>query len=350
MAELIVEVCRIADVRPHANADALELSTVKGWQCVVPKGRYQSGDLVTYIPIDAMVPRDLADRWGITNYLSSTGKEPWMGRVRCAKLRGEPSFGVILTPEDETWQEGQDVRDFYGLEKYVPPARFTAGDAAPPHPLFWAYTEIENLRNFPDVIEPGTPVVVTEKIHGTSSRVAMIEGELMAGSMGHRRRQPDTEAEWATNTYWFPLTCPGVRELLENVTRQGARQVVLYGEVYGSKVQNLHYGHAGRLGYRAFDLLVDGKWDDALSFRSMCSAYGVETVPLLWQGPFDLAKIAELSKGQTTLGADHIREGVVVGPAVETTHPKTGRVKLKYIGDQYLFKSAEGKVTDSDDV
>ena len=36
MAECIVEVCRIEKVQQHSNADALELTHIKGWQCVVP--------------------------------------------------------------------------------------------------------------------------------------------------------------------------------------------------------------------------------------------------------------------------------------------------------------------------
>ena len=58
MATLIVEVCRIDRVLAHPNADALELAHIKGWQCVVPKGRYAGGTLVTYVPI---VPMGLVD-------------------------------------------------------------------------------------------------------------------------------------------------------------------------------------------------------------------------------------------------------------------------------------------------
>ena len=70
--------------------------------------------------------------------------------------------------------------------------------------------------------------------------------------------------------------------------------------------------------------------------------YGVETVPFLFRGAYTLEKIKELSEGNTTLEGEHIREGVVVKPVVERTHPKVGRVALKYIGDPYLFsKSAD---------
>ena len=60
-------------------------------------------------------------------------------------------FGVLIDVEDPAWTEGQDVKAHYGITKYIPPLKTTAGDAAPPHPLFVEYTDIENLRNFPDM-------------------------------------------------------------------------------------------------------------------------------------------------------------------------------------------------------
>ena len=93
MSTLIVEVCRVDRVLPHPSADRLELAHIKGWQCVVPKGKYVAGSLVTYVPIDAVLPAELSERLGVTKYLSN-------GRVRCAKLRVEPSFGLIMDLEE----------------------------------------------------------------------------------------------------------------------------------------------------------------------------------------------------------------------------------------------------------
>ena len=345
MSECIVEVCKIERVLPHSNADALELCQIKGWQCVIPKGKYREGSLVTYIPIDSLIPLEHADRWNISKYLSiRTGPDapnPPAGRVRCARLRGEPSFGVLIDVENPEWTEGQDVKAHYGITKYIPPLKPTAGDALPPHPLFVEYTDIENLRNFPDVLEEGEEVSVTEKLHGTNCRVGMIEGEWMAGSMSVRRKPPEEETQWTSSTYWFPLSLPPVRALLAEVGAEH-RQVILFGEVFGSKIQDLHYGHKGKLGFRAFDLLVNGKYVDADLFAQLCARHGVETVPLLFRGAYDLNTIKALSEGSTTLDDAHIREGVVVKPIVERIHPKVGRVAMKYIGDAYLFsKSAD---------
>lgn len=332
-----MEVCRIERVLPHGNADALELAQIKGWQCVIPKGRYLAGDLVTYVPIDSIIPVEHSDRWGITKYLSN-------GRVRCARLRGEPSFGVIVDRDDKAWAEGLDVKDFYGITKYVPPIRLNAGDAAPSHALFVEYTDVENLRNFPDVLREGEEVVATEKIHGTNARLGMIEGELMAGSMSVRRLRPEV---LEGSVYWGPLAIDGVRALIESLG-QDHRQVILFGEVFGSKIQNLGYGQEkGTLGFRAFDLMLDGKYVSVDRFADLCAEFDVPAVPVLYRGRYDLSVIKTHSEGNTTLGSDHIREGVVVKPVVERVDPKVGRVCLKYIGNQYLFAK---NVTDSDDI
>ena len=127
MSSLIVEVSKIQQILPHPNAEKLELAHVKGWQCVVPKAKYSAGDLIVYIPPDSVLPAELSDRLGITKYLSN-------GRVRCAKLRGEPSFGVVMDLEDASWTEGLDVRERLGITKFIPPIKTSVGDFAPPHP------------------------------------------------------------------------------------------------------------------------------------------------------------------------------------------------------------------------
>ncbi|CAN5509183.1 RNA ligase (ATP) [soil metagenome] len=343
MSSLIVEVCKIEKVLPHQNAERLELAHIKGWQCVVPRGRYQAGDLVTYVPVDSVLPDALAERLGVKKYLSK-------GRVRCARLRGEPSFGLIIDRENDNWALGTDVSAHYGIEKFIPPIKLSAGDAEVPHALFDSYTEIENMRNFPDIFTPGESVIATEKIHGTNCRLGLIveNGEHieMAGSKQIRRKRP---TDLASDLYWFPWTVVGVRELLREVTLgpRRAKQAILFGEVFG-RVQSLRYGRENALAFRAFDLLIDGKYVDSGEFASLCKQFGIEQVPSVFEGPCDLQKIRELSDGPSLIsGANHIREGVVVKPVAERTDPKIGRVILKYIGDSYLLGES---ISDTQDV
>lgn len=327
MSSLVVPVTTIEKITPHTNADALELAHVLGWQLVVRKGEYSVGDKIVYFPIDTVLPLALSEKLNVTKYLSKQ-------RIRCAKLRGEPSFGLAIRP-DQDWPVGENVADYYGATKYEPPLRPQAGDMLPPHPLFVSYTDIENMRNFPAIFTPGEEVILSEKIHGSNARVGRIDGEWMAGSMEVRRKQPE---EGVFNTYWYPLSFQSVRSLLEALSRTH-RQVILFGEIFGSKIQSFHYGLRNTLGFRAFDLLLDGRYMNWPDFLLLCGTYGVETVPVLATIPFDLESIKRYSEGKTMLMWEHphIREGVVVRPLQERTDPKIGRVILKYVSDSYLF-------------
>jgi len=338
MSTLIVPVAVIEKIAPHSNADALELAQVLGWQLVVKKGQYQVGDKIVYFPVDTVLPLEVSERFGVTRYLSKQ-------RIRCARLRGEPSFGLAVQPDDESWDIGENVADYYSATKFEPPIRAGQGDAEQSHPLFIEYTDIENMRNYPSIFEEGEDVVLTEKIHGTNSRVALIEGELMGGSKAVRRKRPTDDA-FAQNIYWSPLALDPVRKILEELGKEH-RQVILFGEVYGSKIQSLHYGHKGILGFRAFDLMLDGQYQNWPDFLTTCQKYGIETVPVVATIPFDLAEVKRYSEGKTLLMTDgaHMREGLVVRPLVERTNPKIGRVILKYVSDSYLF----GEKTDYTD-
>lgn len=325
MSSLIVEVCAIDEVKRHPNADKLDIAVVKGWQCVVPREKYKAGDAITYIPVDSVLTQEFAEQLGVSKYLSN-------GRVRCARLRGEPSFGIIA---DAFGDMGENVAERLGITKYQPPVKLTAGDAESPHPLFDTYTDVENMRNFPGMFAFGEEVVATEKIHGTNSRIGIVtydDGQRVhvAGSKGVQRRASQD------SIYWYPWRLPEVVALMEDVS-QGKRQTILYGEVYG-RVQSLKYGQPNGIAYRAFDLKVDGRYMDPDDFERLCAAHGVATCPTLYEGPFDLDKIREASEGRSMVpGADNIREGVVVRPVIGRTDPRVGRVILKYVSDTYLL-------------
>jgi RNA ligase (TIGR02306 family) len=338
MSSLIVEVTEIQQILPHPNADLLEIAIVKGWQLVVKKGQYQAKDVVVYFPIDTVLPLETSERFGVTKYLSKQ-------RIQCAKLRGEPSFGLAMPLDDVRWTLGTNVADHYGATKYEPPVRVGQGDAEKAHPLFCEYTDIENMRNYPDIFTPGEAVILTEKVHGTNSRVGVVEGELMAGSKAVRRKRPLND-RFASNIYWFPLAQEAVRHLLEELGKEH-QQVILFGEIYGSSIQSLHYGQKGTFGFRAFDLLIDGVYQNWSTLIVICEKYGIEMVPVVASMPFDLDSVKRSSAGNTLLMQQdaHMREGVVVRPLVERTNPKIGRVVLKYVSDTYLF----GKKTDYTD-
>lgn len=67
----------------------------------------------------------------------------------------------------------------------------------------------------------------------------------------------------------------------------------------------------------------------------------IETVPVLYEGPFDAELIKKLVDGPSTVsGAKNIREGVVVLPLKPRHVPGLGRLQLKIVSNAFLEKDA----------
>lgn len=199
-------------------------------------------------------------------------------------------------------------------------------------------------------------------VHNSNCRLGYINGKQVSGSM-ELRRKPPTKAidpengspafivdlnyddpEFLRNTYWFPWSIDGVRELLGEFGQMaGVKTVELFGEVYGSPIQKgfKYDAKDGGLGFRAFGIKVNDKFLDWDEFEGNCSRHGVPVVPVLHRGVFDQKLVLALAEGKTTIGEAPVREGVVVVPAKERVDPKVGRATLKYVG--YGYDLLKGK-------
>jgi RNA ligase (TIGR02306 family) len=359
MSSLIIEVCRVDAVEKHPNADRMCICNVKGWRVcagrdpATDRNQFAPGDRCIYIPPDAVLPPELSDRLGCTRYLSplaanADGVRPPGGRVRVARLRGEPSYGLIMAPDDPSLEVGADVAARLGITKWEPPPERSDGDADVPHPAFHGYTDIENYRNFPGLLCEGEEVVFTEKIHGKNCRLGLIhthEGwTLTAGSNNQRRKEHD--AKGRRSQFWEVLTQP-VQDLLRHVAANASAGVVLFGELFGSGVQDMWYGlENGRYAFRAFDLAVDGKYVDFDTKVALFERFGIDRVPILHRGPFSRAAVERHVSGPTTMcpaekaGRFKGREGIVITPVRERTAVTESalfdRVILKAISFDYL--------------
>lgn len=377
MSKLIVEVCKVEEIATHPNADRIERVRVKNWWCIASKNFFKVGDKAVYVPPDAVLPEALAERWGIAKYCVPLGRDisgnrPPGLRVRASRFRGVSSFGTIQPVDDQNWDIGMDLIEHYGITKYEPPLKASDGDAAPSAPAFHEYTSIENLGNFPGVLQEGETVVVTEKIHGTNSRVGLVlhpdkkaggfTWQWMAGSHGTRRKEFNDKG--VRSKYWFPFKengtvedCP-MRRLLRDVQQQKNAQtsVIVFGEIFGSSIQDMTYGQH-TLAYRVFDIAIDGNYldsDEQLRILREFHPLGILAVPHLYVGPFSMVKANELVDGPTTIAkAEEIkepfkgREGIVIKPFKERFDPLLGgRVILKYISADYHERRNKDKTED----
>lgn len=89
-------------IKPHPNADKLELANIgspEGWQVVVAKGRFKSGDLCVYIGENAVVPEWVLKHYGYWNDEKNIGLLAGSrgDRVKAVRLRNEFSLGIVLS-------------------------------------------------------------------------------------------------------------------------------------------------------------------------------------------------------------------------------------------------------------
>jgi RNA ligase (TIGR02306 family) len=345
MSTFKAEAVSIDEVLPHPNADRLDLIRVRGWKAVAQKGLHQPGNLVVYIPEAAILPPAVLQELNLEGKLSGKDKN----RVKAIRLRGELSQGVIMPAQvaerlirsgtgmfDFCLHEGSDVTELLGITKYEEPIPVHMAGQAVPRPSWMPkYTDIENWKNFPGVLQAGETVAFTEKLHGANMAV----GVNRAGDVFVSSRNLCL-AESETNSYWRAARENRIAELLlAQVELLGADHAVVYGELLG--VQDLKYGCLnGRVGFRWFDLLVDGQYVDYNIAEAALE--GLQQVPGLYYGPFSEQVMLEHTDGPTVVnGASHIREGIVMRPIRERhdVEANLGRVILKSISADYLLRS-----------
>ncbi|WP_329351409.1 RNA ligase (ATP) [Streptomyces sp. NBC_01261] len=341
----------VLTVHEHPNADALELAQVGLYRAVVAKGAYRTGETAVYIPEQSVLPAGLIEELGLTGRLAGSNAD----RVRAVRLRGELSQGIVCRPKAladvdlaQAALDGTDFAERLGIVKWVPPIPPTMDGDVEHAPDLLPWVDIENIQRFPGIFEPGEAVVLTEKLHGSACLLTYFtqeeDGRVQVSSKGFGAKSLALKED-PRNLYWRAVRGHGVPEAAARLAeRLGARRVGIFGEVYGAGVQDLTYGADGRretLGYAVFD--VSAEIDGAVRWLDAAELLGGELplVPRLYEGPYDIERVLEVASGRETVSGRglHLREGVVIRPAVERYSAVTGgRAIAKAVSPAYLTR------------
>jgi RNA ligase (TIGR02306 family) len=329
MSSFNVQVLPVRNVTDHPNADRLDVATVLGYNCVVAKDVHTTGDLVVYIPEDAILPENVSEELGLGGKLAGSAKN----RVKAVRLRGLLSQGVVMPLSvaerllGRSVSEGEDVAEELGIIKWepaIPPEM--AGQMRRWPTWFDKYTDIENIKKFPETFADGEPVIITEKLHGACMAVALNRDD---PTDLHVCSRNINLIESPTNSYWRIARQYDLLGICQSILETtNAHTVAIYGELLG--VQDLKYGCTKDVGYRFFDVNVDGVYLDYNSSSLGIAEGEVPIVPILYAGEYSTDVVNSLVGGKSTL-ADHIREGVVIRGIRE-------RVIMKAISDEYLTR------------
>ena len=355
MATFKVAVVRVT-VEPHPNANALELAHIGGYVSVVRKGEFKTGDLAVYIPEGAVVPIEILARMGLEGKLAG----PQKNRVKALRLRGVLSQGIVgsFAALGISGEEGEEVGDRLGIVKYEPqiPAEM-AGEVFNAGRERTLDFDVQNWKSYPDILQEGEEVIFTEKLHGTCTIVAILPykdahpeafGErknilIMSKGLAAKGLALKNNGRNANNLYVRATRALVAR--IDEAQSDSADGVAvpnyIMGETFGPGVQDLTYSKT--VGFRVFAVAYGYRGDQRYQNWSFVEGplkihLNFETVPILYRGLFSVAAMRKHTDGKTTMGADHIREGIVMVPAVERTDPRVGRVCLKSVSADYLTR------------
>ena len=365
MAEFEAKVYRLT-IEEHPNADRLELAVVGAYRSIVQKGMFKTGDLGVYIPEAAIVPDWLIQELGLENKLAGKDKN----RVKAVKLRGILSQGLVypvieeedayrLDGVDDQYKEvyiGEDVTEWLGLTKYEPPIpTHMAGEVMNAFGHTIKY-DIENWKKYPDVIEDGEHVVMTEKIHGTWCCLGYhydIEHPIVTSKgLSEKGLIFKMNEQNQNNLYIRALRATEVdgddvvtRARRKNLFGEGVPFYILC-EVFGEGVQDLFYGEsvAQRPPIRVFDIYIgepgQGYYLDHHLMAARCQLLGLEFVPVLYLGPFSKEVMLEHTDGKETVSGQesNLREGTVIKPLYGREVTDLGRVILKSVSEKYIMR------------
>lgn len=356
MAEFRCDVAKIiVETHPDPEVLKLEVGRVGDYKVVIPKGVYQTGDVIAYIPEQAIVPEKILASMGLIGKLDGASKN----RVKIRKLRGVYSQGLVYVDDTvKAMSVGSDATEYLGVLKYEPPIPVhLSGQVNSSGSVNFKF-DIENIKKYPEVFVEGEEVVFTEKLHGTFNvcmlipeadrKEDMADGKFFVSSKGQASKGlylKDNEKN-AGNSYIRVFKEHSLGEkilaLKEYLEVPDTETLAIIGEILGVQ-SGFGYGNVGgKLGYRSFGIRVGRRylnWDD---FQDAVSYVGIDSVPILYRGPFSKEVLQEFTSGYETITgkSNHIREGVVVYPIQERFHDDIGRVILKSVSEEYLLKSS----------
>lgn len=180
---------------------------------------------------------------------------------------------------------------------------------------------------------------VMEKIHGTSAHLSWNNGQLgfFSGGEKHEKFVALFDQENLVKVF---------------TANFGNIKVMVHGEAYDGKQQDMSHTYGPNLKFIVFDIRVEESWLSVLKAEKVATDLGLEFVHYV-DIPTDLAVIdAErdadsVQAVRNGMGTGHMREGIVLRPPIEVTLNNGERVITKHKRDEFKEREHVPKVVDA---
>lgn len=199
MSEHCGYIVKVENLRPHSNADRLQIATFFGNDTCVGLD-VQQGDIGIYFPTDLQLSVEYCEANNLVRKKDAEGNniggymDPDKRNVKTIKLRGEKSDGIYMPINSlasfgdiSTLSVGTHVDVFNGHEiccKYIPRGneKGPSGERNRKRkekkiaiaPLFMEHADTEQLAYNLDAFKEGDQIEITLKMHGTSQRTGYL--------------------------------------------------------------------------------------------------------------------------------------------------------------------------------
>ena len=198
MSQHVGYIVKIEHLRPHTNADRLQIATIFGNNVIVDLN-VAIGDIGVYFPSDLQLSKEFCEINDLVRRKDENGNpcggylDPDKRNIRPIKLRGEKSDGIYLPIKCLEYTQGRlkigdriDVVNGHEICcKYIPVIKNKTSSktkkcnkvrkhTAPVAPLFIEHADTEQLNYNLDAFKAGDQIEITLKMHGTSNRVAYV--------------------------------------------------------------------------------------------------------------------------------------------------------------------------------
>lgn len=370
---------QITEIKGIEGADNIEQAVVGGWHCIVKKGAHQVNDLVVCATTDAVIPSEISDSIGVTNYLRKGN------RVRTVKLKGVYSECLIISlnllPQMKKFfakgigyfcDEGEDMMEHLGITKYEPPVKqiqLASGKKIKwrDNQNFHIYYKFPNLKNVDGMFTEEDKVEISRKIHGTNARFGIvkkkkvsvwdkvrklfgakyIEYEYVYGSHNVEKGS-DSQGFYDTDVWKTVADKYNIRAKLWDLfilskdlydIKDG---IIIYGEIYGAGIQkNYEYG-LNEIEYAGFDVTINGEYCNTSRSFMIQKILGLNYVPSLYYGNWNQEIQDSFVFNNFIEGTKIPHEGIVI-KALDGNRQKVAKV----INPDYLIYGEKHDIGDS---
>lgn len=351
MERKLASVQVIKSLEPIPNADKIMKATVLGWELVVKKDDFKTGDTCVYCEVDGILPEKPEFEF----------LRPRNFRIKTIKLRGQISqgicFPVSVLPDDRIYTVGDDVTGIMGIRKYeVPIPAQLAGEARGVFPGFIPKTDETRVQILQELLDKyaGTSCYLTEKLDGSSASFFIKDGEfgICSRNLQLKLNKP--------NLFYRILIKLGLKrkpgklsntlirlaeELeIENKLRGLKRNIAIQGEVIGEGIQKNRYALKGQKVFFFNAFAIDRQsYLDFDDFVKLFDRLQLQVVPFdrFIKLENDISRLVKLSNGKSAINEAIQREGIVVRSVENIDDEIFGRFSFKSINPEFLLKYDE---------